>query len=967
MADVKETTLHPPSPPSLRVTLVVALLYGVLAKLSFLLTIPPGNITPIFPAAGLALACVMLKGRRVLPGVWLGSFVTNALSSVDGTMSPAHAGPLALVVAAFIGFGAAAGASAGAFLVGRLCGNKSPLHSGPGVLILVTFGALGCCLISPTVGVTSLALAGSVPWQHFGYSWVTWWVGDASGSLVIAPLILAWYQKGWSRNDVWRVLEAAALGTTTILACLVVSQHTRPFQYMLLPLVFWAAFRFGMRGAATTSSVIALFAVIGTSRGTSPFVGTTVNESLLLLNLFLGVTMTCALFMAGVLEDQKRAEQELHKVNQAMLENEETLRLLGDNLPDSYVYQYTLKPNGTPQFLHLSAGVEQLHGIQSKDILQDASLLHRQIAPEMIPAFQAAESASIRDLTDFNMELRMHRADGEWRWMQVCSRPRRTADGQVLWDGVVTDITRRKQAEDAIQQSEERLRLITENLTDLVAVLDLEGRRLYNSPSYRTILGEPEALWGSCSFEQIHPEDQDRVRDSFQQTVRTGIGQRLEYRLMDFRGRVRHIESQGSVIRDEQGRVAKVLVVSRDVTERQHAEEARRESERKYRELVELANSIILRWNAEGCITFLNDFGLRFFGYSAEEIFGRHVMGTIVPRAESSGRDLQQLMEKICADPAAYEQNTNENMRRSGERVWISWTNRIVRDADGRVLEILSVGTDVTARRKAEEQIHSLNQALRRHTEELEHRVAERTVQLAEARDRAEAADRIKSAFLASMSHELRTPLNSIIGFTGILLQGLAGPLNSEQTKQLEMVRASARHLLALINDVLDISKIEAGQLQVACEPFDMCASVSKVVGIVRPLAEKKGLALHVQLHPALGRIVSDPRRVEQILLNLLNNAIKFTERGEVNLQTIVLQDSLRISIADTGMGIKPEDLATLFQPFRQIDTGLSRNHEGTGLGLAICRRLAGLLGGEIHAESHWEQGSVFTLTLPRR
>ncbi len=264
----------------------------------------------------------------------------------------------------------------------------------------------------------------------------------------------------------------------------------------------------------------------------------------------------------------------------------------------------------------------------------------------------------------------------------------------------------------------------------------------------------------------------------------------------------------------------------------------------------------------------------------------------------------------------------------------------------------------------------------RDHLEEL---VAQRTrelqstlEELAVERDRAEAADRTKSAFLATMSHELRTPLNSIIGFTGIILQGLAGPLNAEQHKQLEMVRNSSRHLLALINDVLDISKIEAGQLQVSSEPFDLRASIDKVVGIVRPMAEKKGLALRLELTPELGELVSDPRRVEQVLLNLLNNAIKFTDQGEVALTAEIVSGALptadaaiRIAVADTGIGIKPEDLNKLFQPFRQIDTGLTRQHEGTGLGLAICRRLAELLGGEVHAASEWGKGSVFTFTLP--
>jgi len=265
--------------------------------------------------------------------------------------------------------------------------------------------------------------------------------------------------------------------------------------------------------------------------------------------------------------------------------------------------------------------------------------------------------------------------------------------------------------------------------------------------------------------------------------------------------------------------------------------------------------------------------------------------------------------------------------------------------------------------------------ALLRAKEDLEIKVVERTAELQAATEQAKSADRLKSTFLATMSHELRTPLNSIIGFTGIILQGLAGPLNPEQTKQLEMVRGSARHLLALINDVLDISKIEAGELEVSSEPFDLRASIGKVVGIVAPLAEKNGLALRAEIAPEVGQAVGDSRRVEQILLNLLNNAIKFTDCGEVALTVELISDfklggapgqpAVRLRVSDTGMGIKPEDLATLFQPFRQIDSTLSRNHEGTGLGLAICRRLAELLGGEIRAESEWGKGSVFTCIMP--
>lgn len=283
---------------------------------------------------------------------------------------------------------------------------------------------------------------------------------------------------------------------------------------------------------------------------------------------------------------------------------------------------------------------------------------------------------------------------------------------------------------------------------------------------------------------------------------------------------------------------------------------------------------------------------------------------------------------------------------------------------------------------------------IQQYANELEARVAERTTELTErmaevetlnqamialtedlqiAVTKAESADRLKSAFLATMSHELRTPLNSIIGFSGIILQGLAGPLNPEQDKQLNMVYDSARHLLALINDVLDISKIEAGQLEIAAEPFDVRQAIESALQTVTPLAEKKGLALVAEVSPEVGQITSDRRRVEQILINLVNNAIKFTDAGQVTVTTELLSaienrpSQIRIQVADTGIGIKPENMGKLFKPFQQVETGLARSHEGTGLGLSICQRLVELLGGEIWVESQWGVGSSFIFTLPLR
>ena len=364
-----------------------------------------------------------------------------------------------------------------------------------------------------------------------------------------------------------------------------------------------------------------------------------------------------------------------------------------------------------------------------------------------------------------------------------------------------------------------------------------------------------------------------------------------------------------------------------------------------------LANAAhaIISTSPEGLITTFNPAAERLLGYSSADVLGIHTpaiihdLAEVVARAAEFSTDLGETIapgfEVFVAKARRNLPNENEwtYIRKDGTRFPVLLSVTALRDDANCITGFLGLAVDITDRKRAE-------------------------AELVAAKERAESADRIKSSFLATMSHELRTPLNSIIGFTGIILQGLAGPLNAEQQKQLEMVRGSSRHLLSLINDVLDISKIEAGQLDVVREPFDLPKSLAKVLATVAPLAEKKGLTLRTNLAPELGLVVSDQRRVEQVLLNLLNNAIKFTEQGEVSL-TVTLNpqlSTLNFGVTDTGIGIRAEDLATLFQPFRQIDSRLGRVHEGTGLGLAICRKLTELLGAPSTPQVSGKRGARF-------
>lgn len=225
--------------------------------------------------------------------------------------------------------------------------------------------------------------------------------------------------------------------------------------------------------------------------------------------------------------------------------------------------------------------------------------------------------------------------------------------------------------------------------------------------------------------------------------------------------------------------------------------------------------------------------------------------------------------------------------------------------------------------------------------------------------------DRLKSMFLASVSHELRTPLNSVIGFTGWLLMGMEGDLNEEQRKQLTMVKFSANHLLDLINDILDISKIEAGKIELSIEKFEIVEIVNDVVSSVLPLAKDKGLRLIYNIPKGI-ILNSDKRRIKQVLMNLVSNAIKFTDQGNVKIEGKLLDNKdLEVIVSDSGIGIKKEDMEKLFQPFRQIDMSSSKSHEGTGLGLYLSKKIIDLLHGDISVTSQIGKGSEFKFIFP--
>jgi PAS domain S-box-containing protein len=904
---------------------VVAAAYLLSAELSYLSTIPPFEVSLLWMPAGVASLAVTLLGLPALPGVFVGALLVRVWGAGDelgglvlatSLASTLQAWVVALLLGRALGLGALARQQRARPAPQAVAAPQGQLRAAVG---LVGFVALGACTAA-TLGALALSASGVNAWGDFAYIWRSWWLGDVLGILILMPLSLHALQSWRGRPGLgdWLMplgVTVAAFG---------------PLGYLV-----HTAAEAGKPGVqAAPVAVDPLQQAISVS--------------------LVGIMGLLGLVLVVLSQRQQQHAAAQSAATEALRSSESRFRDFAQ-LASDWMWEtdaedrYSWMSESTAKQAAMWAPGQSFLGRRRAEVAAGRGF---DVTRE---PWRSHLLATARRETFHDLLYRQRNESGELLWLRVRGRPREDAAGRFLgyrWTG--TDVTAEKSSEERARSVDRRLRgLLESSLTTVYACLPGDEFTVtFMSDNVERMTGFPAAefladagLWSA----RIHPEDAAAV----QEAVRRLFADRravVEYRWRIRSGDYRWVRDELVLLVDDAGRSAEVVGAWSDITERKAAEASVRATE------VELAAARDATSRAQTVLrTALESLADGFVLYDADD---RLVL------CNQRYREIYRESADLFVPGARFEDIVREGVRRGQypeaagrEEAWLERRMKAHRSADSVIEQRLPNG-------------HWLRIAERRTSDGGTVGFRVDITSLKEAQQKAEDASRAKSSFLAVTSHEIRTPLNGVLGALSLLDES---SLEARQQELVRTARSSGEALLRIVSDVLDLSRIESGRFELDSVEFAVGPVVSGAVDVVRTAVAEKGLSIAMLLADAIPpRLEGDPGRLQQVLVNLLGNAVKFTERGGLQVRAdVASRDAervvLRFEVADTGVGVPESARSEIFEDFVTADASYARRHGGTGLGLAICRRIVEAAGGRIGLDSEVGRGSVFRFTFPLR
>ena len=960
---------------------LIAVYVGV-GRFGLSLAIVNESASAVWPPTGLAIAVLLIWGRRLWPAIFVGAFIVNIL-----THSPAQTN-LAMVMAKT--FGVALGntfeALTGAWLVQRFAGGLKAFERVGSVFRFVVLAAVLSTAVSATFGVASLCLTGHASLGDFSRIWFTWWLGDLVGALIVTPLLMVWVvhphvrlaSKQWP--EVAGLLLVIAIVGNGIFLEDISRSNTSQLKYLAILPLLWAALRFTQHGAVTSVFVMSAMALWGTMQGRGPFVTPDPNESLLFLQGFLGTMSMTALAVAAVMSERRQAEQRL-QVQEAVSRVLAEAPTLEDATPNIIraLCEMAGWDVGALWSVNRSANEMvclQVWHVPSVEVPEFEVVTRRMTFASGVGmpgrVWSSGKPAWVPDVTTDSNFPRAPLAVKEGLHAAFCfpiksgdeivgaiecfSREVREPNENFLQmlpslGNQIGQVIERRKTEEQLRAKEAQLRLVTGITAVMLAQCDRELRYTFVNRAYTEMLGlRPEQIIGKTIGEILGAEALHAIRPYVERVLQ---GERVEYEteVPYPRGR-RFMQVAYVPEKDETGRTASWVASINDITDRKRVEQEHQRVETLKGAILDSALDCIISIDHQGRVIDFNPAAERTFGYSRAEAIGQPMSELIIPHRlrEQHHRGFARYMA-TGEGPVLGKRIEMSALRRDGTEIPVELSINAI--LIGGQKAFTATLRDITERKRTEAALEDAQAKLKAHAEDLEKIVTERTQELRETIAEVE-------SFSYSISHDMRGPLRAMQGYAAVLEQELKGKIGEEEWNYLGRIVAAATRLNHLVQDILSYSQVSRTRLQLA--PVDLQVLMLELMqqnpNLQPPLAE-------IRIEGPLPIVFGHEAALTQICSNLLGNAVKFVYPGTTSLVRVssqVHKGRARIAISDNGIGIEPKNHERIFQMFERVNS--PKDYDGTGIGLAIVKKAVERMGGQIGVESELGKGSCFWFEL---